>query len=104
MHTPDMVIRTYVGQTITSTTGARLGRVVDVLADARSRSPQWLVVRVRGPWAGHRALPLALSAQTADGLITPVSRNTLRDSPRIRLGAHLTAPQELDVQTYWTTH
>lgn len=104
MYTPHAVIRAYMGRLIRSSTGPTLGHVVDVLADARSRSPHWLVIRLRGPLGGHRALPLALSLQGADGLLAPVSRRTLQNSPRIRVGASLTARQELDVQTYWMTH
>lgn len=104
VHIPDMAIRTYLGHEVHTTTGPSLGHIVDILADAQSGAPQWVVVRLRSLLPRHRALPFALLLRTAHGLVVPVSRTTLRDSPQIRLGTAMTARQELDLHAYWTGH
>ncbi|WP_338752123.1 PRC-barrel domain-containing protein [Janibacter alittae] len=101
---PDMAIRNYLGHEVHSTAGPLLGHVVDILADARSGTAQWVVVSLRGFLPRHRALPCALVLRTAGGLGVPVSRRTLRDSPQIRLGTAMTARQELDLHAYWIGH
>lgn len=100
-HIRDVAIRAYLGRGVHSTSGPLLGHVVDVLADARSGAAQWVVVRLRGPVPRHRALPFALLLETARGLAVPLSRTTLRDSPQIKVGANMTARQELDLHSYW---
>lgn len=104
VHHQDVSIRAYLGRGVHSTAGPLLGEVDDILADARSGAPQWVVIRVRALLARYRALPITLVLRTADGLIVPVSRTTLRNSPRIRPGTALTARQELQLHTYWTRH
>lgn len=104
VHIPDMAIRTYLGQELRSTTGQLLGHIIDLLADAQSGVPQWAVVSLRGLRPRQRALPVALLLRTTQGLVVPVSRRTLRDSPQIRLGSAMTARQELDLHAYWTGH
>lgn len=104
MGTPDATICTYLGRYVRGSTGVVLGRIDDVLADARSRVPQWLVIRLVGPLPRHRAMPLGSLLETDQSLMAPVSRHTLRDAPRVRLGAHLTARQELALRQYWMSH
>lgn len=101
MDTSDVAMCAYLGRCVRSSTGAVLGRVDDVLADASSRVPQWLVVRVVGPLPRHRALPLALLLEVKQGLIAPISRRALGRAPTIALGTHLTAKQELALRRYW---
>lgn len=97
-------ICTYLGRRLLSSTGPTLGRVHDVLADARSRAPQWLVVRLPGLRSNHRALPLQLVLMLDRGLVAPVSPRTLRRAPRVRAGHHLTARDELTLRRYWIDH
>lgn len=104
MGTPDAAICTYLGRYVRGSTGMLLGRIDDVLADARSRVPQWLVIRVVGPLPRHRGLPLGFLLETDRSLVVPVSRRTLRQAPRVTLGAHLTARQELALRQYWMSH
>lgn len=104
VHIPDLAIRSYLGHEVRSTTGQLLGHIVDILADAESAVPEWVVVSLRGLLPRHRALPCALLLRTTQGLVVPVSRRTLRDSPQIRLGSAMTARQELDLHAYWTGH
>lgn len=104
VHIPDMAIRSYLGHEVRSTTGQFLGHIVDILADAESAVPQWVVVSLRGLLPRHRALPFALLLRTTQGLVVPVSRRTLQDSPQIRSGSAMTSRQELDLHAYWTGH
>lgn len=102
VHIPDLAIRSYLGHEVRSTTGQLLGHIVDILADAESAVPQWVVVGLPGLLPRHRAIPFALLLQTTRGLVVPVSRTTLRNSPQIRLGSAMTARQELDLHAFWT--
>lgn len=94
----------YLDRPVRSSTGPILGRVYDVLADAYSRTPQWLVLRTAGPLPGYRAVPLQLVLDLDRGLVVPICARTLRRAPRIRRGHHLTAQEELVQRRYWMTH
>lgn len=104
MRQPDETICAYFGRTIRSSAGPPLGRIEDVLADARSRVAQWVVIRLPGPAPRYRALPLFLLIELDRGLMAPVSTRTLRRAPKVALGAALTAQQELALRRYWVDH
>jgi hypothetical protein len=101
VHHPGRGLRTPWGEAVLSPAGHPLGRVEDLLVDARSGNPQWVVVRLRGLLPRHRALPLALLRRAPGGFVVPVSRRSLRDSPRVVSGVALTARQELALYVYW---
>ena len=74
-----------------------------LLVTMRMLQPETLV-SLRGLLPRHRALPFALLLRTTQGLVVPVSRRTLQDSPQIRSGSAMTSRQELDLHAYWTGH
>lgn len=104
MQQPYAQMCSYFGRSVRSTSGPTLGRVEDLLADARSRAPQWLVIRLVGLPPRHRALPLVLVLETNQHLIAPVTRRMLREAPPLSLRADLTTQQELELRRYWVDH
>lgn len=92
----------YLGREVHAADGTLLGRVSDVLADARGGPPDWLVVRLVGPLPRHRAIPLRMSIEVTGRLLVPTSRAALRSAPAVRLGRGLTAPEELRQRRHWS--
>lgn len=99
-----VALDTYLGRMVRTAGGSALGRVSDVLADARSGTPQWLVVRVRGLRPRHRAVPIALCLESRGRLVVPTSVRQLLDGPSVRLRSPLTNRDELALRSHWSTH
>lgn len=91
----------YLHRRVLSCLGPRLGSVEDVLLDAHAQTPQWLVIRLPGPVRRRRAVPLLLATEGRGGLVLPLTKETLRRSPRVPWRTHLTADQELALRRYW---
>lgn len=96
-------MRQYAGRRVHTIGGLSLGRVIDVLGDVDTGAPQWVVIRVGGPRWCHRAAPIGLCLESLGRLILPTSRQGLCAGPRIRLGAVLTAEQELALRAHWSS-
>lgn len=104
MREPHPVGASYLGRRVHDARGTRLGRVDDVLLDARSACPQWLVIRLPGILSRRRGAPLLLAVEGVDGLVLPLTHQALRRSPPLPWRAHLTAVQELALRRYWMDH
>lgn len=92
----------YLGRAVRTRKGVLLGRVSDVLSDAESRSPQWLVVRLKGAVPRHRPLPLQLVLDDEVDLVVPISADVLRSAPVARVATHLVSSQEMSWRRYWS--
>jgi len=98
-----VALDTYLGRTVHTAGGTALGRVDDVLADAHSRTPDWLVLRVRGLRPRRRAVPIALCLESRGRLLVPTSTRQLLDSPPVRPHCALTNRDELALRAHWFT-
>lgn len=94
-------VEQYLWRALHTVRGRVLGTVVDVLGDAESGTPQWLVVRVRGLLRKDRAAPISLCIESRGQLVMPTSRRALREGPRVRPGTNLTARDELRLRVHW---
>lgn len=92
----------YSGRRVHTISGVVLGRVVDVLGDAHSGAPQWVIIRVWGPRWSHRAAPIGLCLESLGRIVLPTSRRGLCAGPSIRPGVALTAQEELNLRAYWS--
>nr|WP_257910678.1 hypothetical protein [Janibacter limosus] len=77
-------------------------RVSDVLSDAESRSPQWLVVRLKGAVPRHRPLPLQLVLDDEVDLVVPISADVLRSAPVAGVATHPVSSREMSWRRYWS--
>lgn len=91
----------HLGRKVVSTSDETLGRVSDVLAEAETRTPRWLVIQLRRPLWGHRAVPLSLAVEKRQRIYLPLSSATLRGSPPVRIRSSLTAAEERSLTAYW---
>lgn len=74
--------------------GRGAGRVEGVLVDSGSGEPTWLVVRV-GRLRGHSAVPVEHAAGGIGHVWVPYSKETIRSSPEIGVGAGVGRELEL---------
>ncbi|KRE36916.1 hypothetical protein ASG73_11360 [Janibacter sp. Soil728] len=102
MPDPLATARRYLGRPVRTRRGVLLGRVSDVLSDAESRDPQWLVVRLRGVVPRHRPLPLQLVLEEEHALVAPISADVLRSAPVATVATDLRSSQEMSWRRYWS--
>lgn len=98
----DNAVQGYLGHRIHGARGDTLGHVVDILADARSGVPHWLVIRVAGLRRSHRAAPISLCLASRGRLVMPVTRQALLEGPLVRPRTALTAAEELALRVHWS--
>ncbi len=84
--------RTWIGNRVTDSNGAGIGRLEDVWVDAVSGEPAWLLVR-EGRFGGgrHRLVPFAGSTGGGGQVWIPFDRDTVRSAPEIGPEELLTA-------------
>lgn len=92
----------YLGREVLAADGTLLGHISDVLADVRSGTADWLVVRLVGPLPRHRAIPLRMSIEVTGRVLVPTSRAALRAAPAVRPGRALSAPEERRQRRHWS--
>lgn len=95
--------RRYLDRRVHASTGEYLGRVSDVLSDARSMDPQWLVVRLRGILPRHRPLPIQLVLDEERNLVTPITAEMLQRAPVAEIATDLGAEEEIGWRRYWAS-
>lgn len=104
MRDPSTGVSAYLERPVYSTAGPQLGVIDDVLLDARSRAPHWIVIRLLGPLRRHRAVPLVLVLEEQGRLALPLTALAVRHSPRLPRRADLTTHDELALRRYWLDH
>jgi hypothetical protein len=90
----------WIGASLEESSGAAVGRVVDVYVDAEDGSPQWLLARM-GRIGHYSLLPLAHAAGVRGHVWVPYDRQAIRGAPRIEAGAPLERERELELCAYF---
>jgi hypothetical protein len=75
--------RGWIGNRVDGIASASVGRVEGVFADAESRAPVWLVIRI-GRLGRRTAVPFSYAAPGAGGHVwVPYPKATLREAPEV---------------------
>jgi sporulation protein YlmC with PRC-barrel domain len=76
--------RSWIGSRVTDSLGSGLGRLEDVLVDADSGDPAWLLIREGRFGSGkHRLVPFGGATAGGGQLWLPFERDVIRSSPVI---------------------
>ncbi len=81
-------------------TDKQLGKLAGILVDADDGRPRWAVIRL-GRIAGHTAIPYEHVAEGGDRLFAAYERGWVREAPRFKPTAALSADQELELCAHW---
>jgi hypothetical protein len=79
-------IPSLIGAPLSAGGGAIAGTVEDVLVDAATHRPVWLLVRLRDEAPAYTFVPAQRMASRADAVVVPFEEAVLRDAP-VRLSA-----------------
>ena len=91
----------FTGHNVVDDKGAKIGQVTDVIYDARSQEPRWLVV---DPGRFHRShfMPSAGSYLAEDGrIISKYARETVMNSLASNRDHLITPTQESELEHYY---
>jgi hypothetical protein len=86
-------IPSLIGAPVSPDGGAVAGTVEDVLADAVTHRPVWLLVRLRDAAPAYTFVPAERMASRAHAVVVPFDEATLREAP-VRLTAPAACPRE----------
>jgi hypothetical protein len=75
-----------IGAPLSSRTGGVAGTVEDLLVDAASHRPVWLLVRLDGVGAPYTFVPAERMASRTGSVVVPFDEKALRETP-VRLAA-----------------
>ena len=81
-------------------TDKNLGKLVGLHVDVVDGKPRWAVVRL-GRIAGCTALPFDHVAEGGDRLFAAYEKGWVKEAPRFKPDAALTADQELELCAHW---
>jgi hypothetical protein len=74
-------IPSLIGAALASSGGAVAGTIEDLLVDATSHRPVWLLVRLRGEAPAYTFVPAQRMVGRANAVVVPFDAATLRDAP-----------------------
>jgi hypothetical protein len=86
-------IPSLIGAPLSGRGGVVAGTVEDLLLDAASHRPVWLLVRLRDEVPPYTFVPAQRMASRANAVVVPFDEAALRDAP-VRLAAPATCPRE----------
>jgi hypothetical protein len=81
-------------------TDKNLGKLAGLHVDVEDGRPRWAVVRL-GRLAGCTALPFDHVAEGGDRLFAAYEKDWVKEAPRFKPDAALTADQELELCAHW---
>jgi len=90
-----MTIDQYVGQTLVSAEGEKIGSIADVYLDAQTQKPEWFVARTGLFGSKVGFVPIAGAGWTDDErVMVPYSKSDVKDAPHIEPGGELSRDEE----------
>ena len=90
----------WVGMSVDGVDGDKLGKLAGIHVDVEDGRPRWAIVKL-GRLAGCTALPYDHVAEGGDRLFAAYERGWVKEAPRFKPDAALTADQELELCAHW---
>jgi hypothetical protein len=87
-------LRGWIGHDLVDEEGHKIGRIDDLYADEMTGKPEWLAVKT-GWFGGHISfVPLSQLQSSDEYLVSPWSKDRIKDAPHIDAEQHLTIDEE----------
>ncbi|MGY1827377.1 MULTISPECIES: DUF2382 domain-containing protein [unclassified Blastococcus] len=90
-----------IGQDVYDTEGQKIGSASEVYLDDETGQPEWVTVRTGLFGTKESFVPIRDANLTDDGLRVPVSKDRVKDAPKIDTDGHLSPQEEEELYRYY---
>jgi uncharacterized protein (TIGR02271 family) len=94
-------INRVIGQDVYDQSGEKIGSASEVYLDDETGQPEWVTVRTGLFGTKESFVPIREADLTGDGLRVPVSKDRVKDAPKIDADGHLSPQEEQDLYQYY---
>ena len=93
-----------IGADVIDAEGNKIGTASEVFLDDQSGNPEWVTVKTGLFGTKETFVPIHDAALTGDGLRVPVSKDAVKDAPKIDSDGHLSPDEEQELYRYYGMH
>src|SRR4051794_12603478 len=90
-----------IGADVYDADGDKIGTASEVYLDDQSDTPEWVTVKTGLFGTKQSFVPIREADLTGDGLRVPVSKDKVKDAPRIDTDGHLSPDEEQQLYRYY---
>ncbi|MGY2064130.1 DUF2382 domain-containing protein [Blastococcus sp. SYSU DS0619] len=90
-----------IGQDVYDETGSKIGSASEVYLDDETGQPEWVTVKTGMFGTKESFVPIRDANLTDDGLRVPVSKDRVKDAPKIDTDGHLSPQEEQELYRYY---
>jgi uncharacterized protein (TIGR02271 family) len=90
-----------IGQDVYDQSGEKIGSAAEVYLDDETGQPEWVTVRTGLFGTKESFVPIRDADLTDDGVRVPVSKEQVKDAPKIDTDGHLSPQEEQQLYTYY---
>ncbi|MGY1848711.1 DUF2382 domain-containing protein [Blastococcus sp. SYSU DS1021] len=90
-----------IGQDVYDETGSKIGSASEVYLDDETGQPEWVTVKTGMFGTKESFVPIRDADLTDDGLRVPVSKDRVKDAPKIDTDGHLSPQEEEELYRYY---
>jgi uncharacterized protein (TIGR02271 family) len=90
-----------IGKDVYDESGEKIGSASEVYLDDETGQPEWVTVRTGLFGTKESFVPIRDANLTDDGLRVPVSKNAVKDAPKIDTDGHLSPQEEQELYRYY---
>jgi uncharacterized protein (TIGR02271 family) len=90
-----------IGQDVYDESGEKIGSAAEVYLDDETGQPEWVTVRTGLFGMKESFVPIRDADLTDDGVRVPISKERVKDAPKIDTDGHLSPAEEQELYTYY---
>jgi uncharacterized protein (TIGR02271 family) len=90
-----------IGQDVYDESGAKIGSAAEVYLDDETGQPEWVTVKTGLFGTKESFVPIRNADLTDDGVRVPVSKDRVKDAPKIDTDGHLSPQEEEELYRYY---
>ncbi len=90
-----------IGKDVYDSSGEKVGSAAEVYLDDETGEPEWATVRTGLFGTQESFVPIRNAELTEDGLRVPVSKDQIKDAPKIDTKGHLSPEEEQELYRYY---
>jgi uncharacterized protein (TIGR02271 family) len=91
-----------IGADVIDADGNKIGTASEVFLDDQSGNPEWVTVKTGLFGTKESFVPIRDADLTGDGLRVPVSKEAVKDAPKIDTDGHLSPQEEQELYRYYS--
>src|SRR3954452_10007838 len=94
-------IRAWIGHDLVDEEGSKIGRIEEVYIDDDTRQPEWIAVATGLLGRSTNFVPLSGLTASDDVLVSPWSKDKVKDSPHVDPDEHLSREEEASLSRHY---